>query len=262
MKKCPNCGALMNADVNFCTNCGADIRQVAQKQINRADIQAEINRSQGTAGRTTQHNSDDQLQKYWHWFVKSWQHPFSEQESVNWYGAVTLLIEDLIFVLGLYIGMSGISSQYVNGQQLPVFTGISFGTALEVLFFVMLLEVAYAGAMYLAYLFIYGQRRSFISFCNHAVQASNLNIILIVAAFIFMMLGMGGKIFAVMLCSICFAIFADAFQVALLGDPDPVRDKMYGFLIALFASFIVGLIWSVVVYNTVILQFISYFSRL
>ncbi len=22
MKKCPNCGANMDADVNFCTNCG------------------------------------------------------------------------------------------------------------------------------------------------------------------------------------------------------------------------------------------------
>ncbi|MDF7669198.1 zinc ribbon domain-containing protein [Lactobacillus sp. ESL0703] len=262
MKKCQSCGALMNVDVNFCTNCGADIRQVAQQQVNRADIQAEINRGQGTADETSRQNSDDQLQKYWHWLVKSWRHPFSEQESVNWYGAITLLIEDVIFALGLYIGMSGISSQYINGQQLPVFTGISFGTALEVLFFVMLLEAAIAGANYLAYLFIYGQRRSFISFFNYAIQASNLNVILIVAAFIFMMLGIGGKIFAVLLCLICFGIFGDAFQVVLLGDTNPVRDKMYGFLISLFANFIVGLIWLAVVYNTVILQFISYFTRL
>ena len=25
MKKCPNCGANMDADVNFCTNCGAKL---------------------------------------------------------------------------------------------------------------------------------------------------------------------------------------------------------------------------------------------
>lgn len=28
MKKCPNCGAMMSADTNFCTNCGADLRSV------------------------------------------------------------------------------------------------------------------------------------------------------------------------------------------------------------------------------------------
>lgn len=28
MKTCPNCGAQMAASVNFCTNCGADIRNI------------------------------------------------------------------------------------------------------------------------------------------------------------------------------------------------------------------------------------------
>lgn len=29
MKECPNCHAEMGANVNFCTNCGTDLRQVA-----------------------------------------------------------------------------------------------------------------------------------------------------------------------------------------------------------------------------------------
>lgn len=28
MKTCPNCGSKMDVDVNFCTNCGTDIRNV------------------------------------------------------------------------------------------------------------------------------------------------------------------------------------------------------------------------------------------
>lgn len=28
MKTCPNCGAKMEADVNFCTSCGTDIRNI------------------------------------------------------------------------------------------------------------------------------------------------------------------------------------------------------------------------------------------
>ena len=29
MKKCPNCGSEMEADVNFCTVCGTDLRNVS-----------------------------------------------------------------------------------------------------------------------------------------------------------------------------------------------------------------------------------------
>lgn len=28
MKTCPNCGSKMESNVNFCTNCGTDIRNV------------------------------------------------------------------------------------------------------------------------------------------------------------------------------------------------------------------------------------------
>ncbi|WEV71015.1 zinc ribbon domain-containing protein [Lactobacillus sp. ESL0785] len=259
MKKCPECGAMLNVDVNFCTNCGADVRQVLQVEVNRSDIQTEIKRIQENADNQ---DSSDQLQQYWQWLVISWQHPFKEQVSVSWYGLVTLLIEDFLLALGLYIGTSNISNQYINGQQLPVFTGISLGTTFEIFFFVLLFEAAFAGTIYLVYLFIYGQRRSFISVFNHALQASNLNIILMLAAFIFMMLGIGGKVFAIMLCAVCFNIFVGAFVVVLLGDPNPVRDKMYGFMIAVVASFIVSAIWGTIVYNTIVLQVLSYFGRL
>ena len=39
MKKCPNCGSQMENDVNFCTVCGTDIRNVFPES-NQADLEA------------------------------------------------------------------------------------------------------------------------------------------------------------------------------------------------------------------------------
>ena len=33
MKTCPNCGSKMKVDINFCTFCGSDIRNVLLDQV-------------------------------------------------------------------------------------------------------------------------------------------------------------------------------------------------------------------------------------
>ncbi|MCT6888572.1 MAG: zinc-ribbon domain-containing protein [Lactobacillus sp.] len=43
MKKCPNCGALMEADVNFCTKCGTDLRNINNTQVNESELKPNVN---------------------------------------------------------------------------------------------------------------------------------------------------------------------------------------------------------------------------
>ena len=43
MKKCPNCGALMEADVNFCTKCGTDLRNINNTQANKSELKPNVN---------------------------------------------------------------------------------------------------------------------------------------------------------------------------------------------------------------------------
>ncbi|RMC55625.1 zinc ribbon domain-containing protein [Lactobacillus sp. ESL0261] len=43
MKKCPNCGALMEADVNFCTKCGTDLRNINNAQANKSELKPNVN---------------------------------------------------------------------------------------------------------------------------------------------------------------------------------------------------------------------------
>ena len=42
MKTCPNCGSKMDVDVNFCTNCGTDIRNVpVDSTMNSQEVKPE-----------------------------------------------------------------------------------------------------------------------------------------------------------------------------------------------------------------------------
>lgn len=92
MKKCPKCGALMKADVNFCTNCGTDIRKVPVEKINTSNAKNNDNtgKTSSKAGQErTQAKGSLPSVNYWQWLVQSWKHPFGQQNGESWYGWVT-----------------------------------------------------------------------------------------------------------------------------------------------------------------------------
>lgn len=58
MKKCPNCGALMKSNVNFCTKCGADLRQIdnsPQEAIAKSEDSHQI-KGQSNSGENFEQN--------------------------------------------------------------------------------------------------------------------------------------------------------------------------------------------------------------
>lgn len=75
MKKCPNCGAMMATDVNFCTNCGADIRQVSIIEENNVTSVKEENQVKPQASQQVEPKSSQaqsaqtipshQMASYW-----------------------------------------------------------------------------------------------------------------------------------------------------------------------------------------------------
>lgn len=318
MKKCPNCGALMNSNVNFCTKCGTDLRNVSNVQANSSttgngatfqakapeNVQAddkdnfnktnsqkmphdEINQAQSSLDQaqidqtsaqnqtqtnwaqyrqaqesqteqplqsnsvqTTNVNSQSkaQFQNYWQWCVSSWKHPFSETGAENWYGWVTLLIDDLFIILGIYFWMKSAISGYAFSNAL---SGIAFNSVLGLLLFSIVFEAIVIGGNYIAQLFIYGKGEKILNFVNRGVHASNLNLLLSLLTFIFLVLGSNNGSLAVIFIFFIVIIFFMGFQAITLGDSRvPIRDKMYGYLIA-FAIIFVGLmILSSILYNT------------
>ncbi len=127
----------------------------------------------------------------WQWFVNSWKHPFSDQQSERWYGWITLIVEDLLIGLGLFIGeqrAAGAADSMLGGTNIMNSSaGFTFGTAIEVAFFLALTEAAWILAAYLAYKVIYGKSRDFLDLTNHVVQTVICQLFYVVY-FVFMLL--------------------------------------------------------------------------
>lgn len=52
MKTCPNCGSKMDQDVNFCTNCGTDLRNVP--------LDSEVEKAQSVSTQDAPQQNDQQ----------------------------------------------------------------------------------------------------------------------------------------------------------------------------------------------------------
>lgn len=282
MKICPKCGSKMDANVNFCTTCGTDIRNipvVSESTTVKAEIESQATQpssnSQNAIENTTTSESQtnnsaasnrisEAVQNFdahsmWNWFVNSWKHPFAEQHAERWYGWVTLLVEDILFGLGLFIGeqrIAGATDSMLGTTNLMGDSShFSFGVALELIIFVALAQLAWIGAAYLAYKVIYGHSKDFMELTNHVVQASNLSAIFMVVYFVFMVLmGPAGAVLSSLMVILSIAFFSMALTVVVLGDANPVHDKFYGYLLFIALQFITGLILFIIISTTVASQ--------
>lgn len=251
MKVCPKCGSEMGEDVNFCTNCGTNIQDVpvtvdekaatpakesetaeTERPITRAEYQqqGESDASQAT-NFFKEKGEVDEAEVYhpaniWDWLTYSWKNPMKEQVAESWYGWATLLVEDLLFIIGMASGSSRVMGMFnsgysmMNGMQIPY---------IPFFIYLLIVQAACFGVYYLGYKFIYGSVRQFNDFVNHMMQVSNLNAIFIVLAFIFML--MVNPILVGIMIFLILTVWTASFQVVLLGDPNPVHDKFYSYLV-------------------------------
>lgn len=349
MKTCPNCGSKMDPSVNFCTNCGSDLRNVptdeekaqatqmtqtmpeqpvqptADQTASRATRTRESQRStqpsqstmadtqatqntynatqptnfnnqqynggqnfndqnqyangqnfnnqnqygQGQPGMTTGQRFTQAVQTFdahnmWLWFVNSWKHPFAEQNAERWYGWVTLLVEDIVFGLGLFIGeqrATGAVDSSFGSNLMGASSNFTFGIMIELILFIALAQVAWLGAAYLAYKVIYGHSKDFMELTNHVVQTSNLSAIFIAVFFVFMVLmGPAGAAVSIFMVTLAVGFFSMALTVVILGDPNPVHDKFYGYFLFTALQFIAGFIITLIISATIMSQIGSSFS--
>lgn len=267
MKKCPNCGALMQSNVNFCTKCGTDLRQVnnspkednPKKQVRHADSQKEGEQQEQRSSAQNEQETNFQqtmppvkaqtantasqgntlVQNYWQWCVNSWKYPFSAAVSENWYGLVTILVDDLLIIFGFYFCIKSLANSYSVGG---IVSNFAFSGVISLLFFSLLFEAIIIGGYYAGHYFIYGKTEGLLAFINRGVHASNLNLIFSLLVFVFLIMGSNNGSFVSVLLFLIFAIFLMGFQVSALGDnKEPIRDKMYGYLIS-FGVIVVALI--------------------
>ncbi|RMC50946.1 zinc ribbon domain-containing protein [Lactobacillus sp. ESL0228] len=251
MKKCPNCGALMEEDVNFCTKCGQDLATIATEVKQEASNQTQV---------VQKESIDSQFKRYWQWCTESWKHPAtSTVEAEQWYGYLTLIIEDILLVLSLYYfaksiladamgiaGHMGVNTGNLSGVDIP------FNVVLTALLFIIVFQVIVIGSHYLAYKFIYDRQPKLFDFVNRGVHASNFNLIFVTLFFLLMLMGLNSIRFATILLVLIIALFFMGQQVILLADKDAKRDRIYGFLIAFGIIFVCMMVLNSIIYNSVL----------
>lgn len=131
MKECPNCHAEMGANVNFCTNCGTDLRQVAVSEEKPAPAapepkaapvqEAEV-KAEGQADSQASGQAKKVLSTYWQWLLHAWKKPAEAVGAEKWYGLTTLILEDLFFILAGLTGMNKLASSLIT--KYPYFSSI------------------------------------------------------------------------------------------------------------------------------------------
>lgn len=296
MKTCSNCGSKMDVDVNFCTNCGTDIRNVPvdstmnsqevkpepevqpvmqtrreQKSANQSETNNSVQNNSVQPDQPAQQTSNIQQPAFgseavkahaanmWQWFVTSWKHPFADQNGERWYGWVTLLVEDFLIGLGLFIGeqraTGAVDSMLGNSNLMSGSANFTFGTVIEIILFLALAEAAWILAAHLTYKVIYGKSKDFLELTNHVVQTSNLSAIFIVVYFVFMaLMGPAGIVISTIMLWLAAIFFSMALTVVVLGDQNPIHDKFYGYFLFIALQFITGVILFLIIGGTIFSQ--------
>lgn len=276
----PKVDVKLEADVNFCTNCGTDIRNV-QVEVKQPVQEAAQENAMPTRKSQRVNSNQDQSQNaslgqdfaqsmrtfdvhnMWEWFVNSWKHPFAEQNADKWYGWITLLAEDILVGLGLFFGAQRATSSVLGSDIASSTSNFTFGMAIELIFFLLVAQVAWIGSAYLAYKVIYNKNKDFLQLTNHIVQTSNLSVIFIVIFLIFMILaGPSGVVMASLMLWLSAIFFGMVLTVVVLGDPNPVHDNFYGYLLFIVLQAITGVIIFMLISSMIIGQIGSSFLNL
>lgn len=265
MKKCPNCGAMMSADTNFCTNCGADLRsvpvqqpveQMQNSQVDQAPVaqpmqrmqnsQLSQNQMQQPMPQQMQNNvqmpAQNQMQAqpsgfsvYWQWFVNSLKRPDAKQHTEKWYGIVNLLIEIILITLTLgklmNTGASSITSM-LGGLGSNYASQKVQSISFQLFFGLVITTAIMIGAAMLANVFIYGKKIDFAGFINNVAQYSNYNLALGLVSFLISLTGNSYELLTFIMF-VMILVFNAAIIVPALGNGKAKRDRVFGTLILL-----------------------------
>lgn len=256
MKTCPNCGAKMEADVNFCTSCGTDIRNIPldgaqnvepesvvsepsqpERRTYRAAQNAENQASQAL-GKVSEAVKNFDKENLWKWFVTSWKTPSADQQGEKWYGIAVLLLEMILFAWSMSAGIKKIVYTSIL-MNLPSFAqekinSFIHGLGFDIFFLVLIMGAGVIAGSYLAHKFVYNEAPQIFEYINKIVQLSNVNIfvVLILAFLCFTNLKSAAMpITLLMLLASILYVIAAAFTIR--EDYAGNKDYFYGVILYL-----------------------------
>lgn len=200
MKECPNCHAEMGANVNFCTNCGTDLRQVAVSEEKPAPAvpepkaapvqEAEV-KAEGQADSQASGQAKNVLFAYWQWLLHAWKKPAEAVAAEKWYGLTTLILEDLLFILAGLTGMNKLASSLITKYPYfsSVITELKSSFSSYVIISVVLGQVVVLAINYFAMKRFAKSEFDFLGYLNRYAHLSAYSLILNVLFWLFALTG-------------------------------------------------------------------------
>lgn len=200
MKECPNCHAEMRANVNFCTNCGTDLRQVAVSEEKPAPAapepkaapvqEAEV-KAEGQADSQASGQAKKVLSTYWQWLLHAWKKPAEAVGAEKWYGLTTLILEDLLFILAGLTGMNKLASSLITKYPYfsSVITELKSSFSSYVIISVVLGQVVVFAINYFAMKRFAKSEFDFLGYLNRYAHLSAYSLILNVLFWLFALTG-------------------------------------------------------------------------
>lgn len=200
MKECPNCHAEMRANVNFCTNCGTDLRQVAVSEEKPAPATPEPKAAPVQEAEVKAEGQDDSqasgqakkvLSTYWQWLLHAWKKPAEAVAAEKWYGLTTLILEDLFFILAGLTGMNKLASSLITKYPYfsSVITELKSSFSSYVIISVVLGQVVVLAINYFAMKRFAKSEFDFLGYLNRYAHLSAYSLILNVLFWLFALTG-------------------------------------------------------------------------
>ena len=286
MKVCPNCGTQLPSETKFCVKCGTDVTNVAvkdqeqvatkenddtqeQKQPEKENSSAENNeQAQQQAPQQSQapaqpSNFSVGAKSYWQWLVNSWKAPFKLQDVNKYFGLGTLIGENVVFVLSIYIIVNGFMRKASNAanaanrfvesltggsseSSASYYTNLSFAVFIKMLVFLLLASFLLAGAAYLIRRTFYESNENFLTYLNRIANYTNLNVIFnaVIFLFAFLSASIAGVSLIFIMISLITTMWSIGLYTSVLATSLPVKhDRIYGvFLLTIVNAIIISVI--------------------
>lgn len=262
MKECPNCHAEMGADVNFCTNCGTDLRKVAVSEEKPAPAapepkaapvqEAEV-KAEGQADGQASGQVKNVLSTYWQWLLHAWKKPTEAVAAEKWYGLTTLILEDLFFILAGLTGMNKLASSLETSYPFlsSIITELKSSFSSYVIISAVLGQVVVLAINYFAMKRFAKSEFDFLGYLNRYAHLSAYSLILNVLFWLFALMGSSGL--QVIVLNMTAVVGFLALIYVLLEEKAEKIDQMQ---FALVISIIVLIVVMIVV-NMFFKEFVS-----
>lgn len=258
MKECPNCHAEMGEDVNFCTNCGTDLRQVAVSEEKPAPAAPEpkaapVQEAEVKAEGQASSQAENVLFTYWQWLLHAWKKPAEAMAAEKWYGLTTLILEDLFFILAGLTGMNKLASSLITSYPYlsAIITELKSSAFSYVVISVVLGQVVVLAINYFAMKRFAKSEFDFLGYLNRYAHLSAYSLILNVLFWLFALTGSLGPQ-GIVLSMTAVVGFVALIYVLLEEKAEKIDQMQFALVISIIVLIVV-----MIVVNMFFKEFVS-----